>query len=144
MDYSNFDIKAACKKYSMIELELMLFRSRCQKYLKFSFELWKRDKLFDPLYLVVIGTVSLFYFLCIFFYSIFDSLRYLLTHKRNEKSVARYSEIKWDPKRIEQRIRDGNDYTSIEDIERIEMIIDDIREKIIEEERNKYNTERKN
>ena len=133
MDYSDFDYKKACKTLSMKELEILLFKSRCSMIFTSITERYKKDCPRDLISYIVVGFVGLFYISLSVIYAFFNGICYLLTHKEEDKSVIRYSEIRWDKKKV----CDDDGYTTLADMERMEAILDEIREKIIEEERNK-------
>lgn len=119
MDYSDFDYKTACKILSMRELEILLFKSRCSRILTLIKTAWKNARPKNPFSFVVVGIIAVFYMSFSFLYAFFDKIFYLLTHKEKDKSVVRYSEIKWDKSSAGQTTgEDDGDITT-----------DDVREK---------------
>lgn len=132
MDYSDFDYKTACKEYSMKKLEFILFKSRCKCTMTVINECGKKYGPDDLLSFLILGTVSLGFYIFMTLYFIVDGLFYLLSHKEKDKTIARYSEIKWDKHYIDKVTGNDDGYTTLGDIQRLADITEEIEEKIIE------------
>ncbi len=132
MDYSKFDSIKACEIFTLKELELILFKSRIASSLKFLKKMVSDTD--DLLEIIVVGSITLLYTLSMFLYSLVEGSYYLLTHTEKDKSPLRYSEIKWNFKR---QYNKDNEYTSIEDIQRLEEKVNCIKAEIISEDSKK-------
>ncbi|MCR5260602.1 MAG: hypothetical protein K6C94_02070 [Candidatus Gastranaerophilales bacterium] len=127
MDYENFDYKEACSKYSMKELEVILFKSRCSQALAHANAMIKRNA--DGLVLsLIIGILALSYFLIVFIYFIYDGISYILTHDEDYIHIPRYFEVKWSKAEFQK----DNSYTTLGDINRIADYIDVMKQEVIE------------
>lgn len=132
MDYSNFDYKKTCKEYSMKKLELILFKSRCKSTTAVINECRKKYGPDDLLSFLFLETVSLGFYIFMTLYFLIDGLFYLLSHKEKDKTIARYSEIKWDKHYIDKVTGSDDGYTTLGDIQRLADITEEIEEKIID------------
>jgi len=129
MDYSNFDYKEACKKYSSLELEILLFKSRLAFSVQFVQKAQKNYGSCDIFSLIVLAG----YFINRLIFYVFDCLIYLAKHKNSEIDVSRYSKIVWKPSKIDSIINNDTGYTTFEEINTLKEEVEEIKEKIVEE-----------
>lgn len=133
MDYSKFDYKKACSQLSAKELEILLFKSRMEKTHGIVTTCWKKYTPTGPIYFTAFISFAAFLYVYYFIFYFFNSLIYSLNHKGCENSIARYSEIQWDPNSLVDDSEYGNGYTTINEIERNFDKIEEVKEKIRKE-----------
>lgn len=129
MDYENFDYKEACSKYSMKELEAILFKSRCSYALTYA-KTSMNKHVDDLISFVVVGILMLGYIIFVFFYSLFDRISYLLTHDEDYINIPRYFEVKWS--QAEFLKDEENSYTTLGDIKKIADFAEVMKQEVIE------------
>ena len=132
MDYSDFDYVKALDLYDTKELEIMLFKSRMSYTCAVAKELWKKQKVKDLIFGIIMAGIVSSFFIVSFFYALINGLVYYLTHRNNKTFTFRYKGIKWSQKDINQILyNDG--YTTLGDISEVAKCAEIAEEKIIEE-----------